>query len=177
LAGPARSDLRAELADWLDVFYAEFFVPRGEVMAAHFDAFLDHFERLGWIERRDGETRATEKGMSHLAFLAEQTRGVVEVYYATFAAVSAMDVELGRKALMKIATDQFARANLVGEVECPESVNDTTIANAIALLVDRGVLALGAEPGKKSEVPYVRGPSFGDLVPMRERLASVLSAR
>jgi len=177
LAGPSRGDLRVELGDWLDVFYAEFFVPRGEVLAAHCDAFLDHFERLGWMERRDGELRATEKGTAHLAFLAEQTRGVVEVYYATFASVSGLEEDIGRKALLKLATDQFKRADLLGEVERPESVNDTTIGNAIALLVDRDVLALGEEKGKKGEVSYVQGPSFGDLVSLRERLASVLSAR
>jgi glycerol-3-phosphate O-acyltransferase len=177
LVGPVRGDLRAELGNWLDIFYAEFFVPRGEVLAAHCDAFLDHFERLGWIERRDGELRATEKGTPNLAFLAEQTRGVVEVYYATFASVSALEEELGRKALMKAATEQFERADLLGEVDRPESVNDTTIANAIALLIDLGVLAPGEETGKKGEVSYGRGPAFGDLVSLRERLAAVLSAR
>ena len=43
--------------------------------------------------------------------------------------------------------------------------------------VDRGVLALSAETGKKGEVSYVRGPAFGDLVALRERLALVRSAR
>jgi len=177
LAGPTRSDLRPELSEWLSIFYPEFFVPRGEVLAAHFDAFLDHFERMAWIERRDRELRATEKGTPHLAFLAEQTRGVVEVYYATCASVAMLEESIGRKALLKSVGAQFERADLLGEVDRPESVNDTTIGNAIALLLDRGILAIGAEAGKKGEVSYVAGSAFGELVPLRERLAAALSAR
>ena len=47
LAGPAGPETRRELADWLDLFYTEFFTPRGEVLASHIDAFADHFERRG----------------------------------------------------------------------------------------------------------------------------------
>jgi len=177
LAGPTRADLRAEITEWLEIFYAEFFVPRGEVLAAHFDAFLDHFERMAWIERRDGQLRATEKGAAHLAFLAEQTRGVVEVYYATCASVAALAEPIGRKALLKAVGAQFERADLLGEVDRPESVNDTTIGNAVALLLDRGILAIAGESGKKNGVNYTPGPAFGELVPLRERLAAALSAR
>jgi len=177
LAGPARADLRGELAEWLDLFYPEYYVPRGEVLAAHFDAFIDHFERLGWAERSDGQLRATEKGVLHFAFLAEQTRGVVEVYYATFAAVSGFEGDLTAKALARAATAQFERAGLLGEVLRPESINDTTIANAIALLVKRGVLERVPEAPKKGDVAYVRGPAFDNLPALRERLAAALSAR
>ena len=89
LASGSDQDPRQDLAWWLDLFYHEYFTPRGEVLAAHFDAFVDHFERFGWVERHEGELRATEKGVGILRFLAEQTEGIVEAYWATFAAVLA----------------------------------------------------------------------------------------
>jgi glycerol-3-phosphate O-acyltransferase len=177
LAGPAGAELRGDLAEWLDLFYSEYHIPRGEVLAAHFDAFVDYFERFGWVERSDGQVRATEKGASHFALLAEQTRGVVEVYYATFAAASGFEGALTAKGLVKAASAQFQRGDLLGEVLRPESVNDTTIANAIALLVKRGVLEPATEASKKGDTAYVQGPSFGDLPALRERLAVALSAR
>ena len=177
LSGPVGDDLRGELAEWLEIFYAEYYVPRGEVLAAHFDAFIDHFERLGWLERTDGQLCSTEKGAPHFAFLAEQTRGVVEVYYATFAAVSGFEGDLTGKVLVKAATAQFERADLLGEVLRPESLNATTIANAIALLERQGVLERALEAPKKGDVAYVRGPGFDDLPALRERLAAALSAR
>jgi glycerol-3-phosphate O-acyltransferase len=177
LAGPAGDDLRSDLGEWLDLFYSEYHSPRGEVLAAHFDGFIDYFERFGWVERSEGQVRATEKGAPHFTLLAEQTRGVVEVYYATFAAVSGFEGDLGAKALGKAAGAQFQRGDLLGEVLRPESVNETTIANAIALLVRRGILESAPEASKKGDTAYVQGPSFGDLPALRERLAAALSAR
>ena len=46
LRGGTQSELRDDLDFWLDLLYREFFVPRALVRAAHFDAFLDHFERI-----------------------------------------------------------------------------------------------------------------------------------
>ncbi len=177
VAGPARDELRGDLAEWLDLFYSEYHSPRAEVLAAHFDAFIDYFERFGWVERSDGQVRATEKGAPHFALLAEQTRGVVEVYYATFAAVSGFEGDLTAKGLVKAANAQFQRGDLLGELLRSESVNDTTIANAIALLVRRGVLEPAPEAFKKGDTAYVQGPSFGDLPALRERLAVALFAR
>jgi glycerol-3-phosphate O-acyltransferase len=121
--------------------------------------------------------RATEKGVPHFTLLAEQTRGVVEVYYATFAAVAGFEGDLTAKALVKAASAQFQRGDLLGEVSRPESVNETTIANAIALLVRRGVLEPAPETPRKGDTAYAQGPSFGDLPALRERLAAALSAR
>ena len=82
LAGPAGPEARRELAEWLDLFYTEFFTPRGEVLASsHRRLPADHFERCGWLEKSGGELRATEKGRPGFRFLAEQTRGIVEAYY------------------------------------------------------------------------------------------------
>ena len=180
LSGPSREDLRQELASWIDLFYWEFFSPRGEVLAAHFDAFLDHFERHGRIERHDGELRATEKGAPYFRFLAEQTRGVVEVYYATFAAVLGAEGPLLSKALQKAAQEQYQRSDLLGEVARPEAANPVTFANAVDCLVRTRVLerAPAGPLGERSrDVAYVRGEAFDDLPAMRERLATALAAR
>ncbi len=178
LAGPAPVDLRAELAEWLDLFYSEYYIPRGEILAAHFDAFVDHFERIGCVELGNGRLCVTEKGASRFAFLAEQTRGVVEVYSATIAAVAAVEGDMTYKGLINAATEQFQRSELLGEALCPESLNETTIENALALLVKRGILERSSEKvAKKGDIAYLRGADFGDLVALRERLASALSAR
>ena len=179
LAGPAGPELRRELGDWLDLFYYEFFTPRGEVLAAHLDAFVDHFERFGWLERKEGELRVTEKGVPTCRFLAEQTRGVVEAYYATVAAVLAAvsDGELViLKELRKAASEQFERAQLLGEVDRREAANPVTFANAVDLLVRRRILER-AEKASKGEDAFVRGDGFGELPALRERLAGALSAR
>jgi len=179
LAGPVGPELRREIADWLDLFYYEFFTPRGEVLAAHLDAFVDHFERFGWLERKEGELRVTEKGVPTCRFLAEQTRGVVEAYYATVAAVpeAVSDGEpVILKELRKAASEQFERAQLLGEVDRREASNPVTFANAVDLLVRRRILER-AEKASKGEDAFVRGDGFGELPALRERLAGALSAR
>jgi glycerol-3-phosphate O-acyltransferase len=170
-------DPRQALAWWLDLFYHEYFAPRGEVLAAHFDAFVDHFERFGWVERRDGALHATEKGVGILRFLAEQTQGLVEAYWATFAAVVATPGVFTGRGLARAAREQFERAQLLGEVGRPEASNPVTFANAIELLVRRGVL-VRAQPTAGRErvrdVLYERGPAFDELPALRDRLASAL---
>jgi glycerol-3-phosphate O-acyltransferase len=175
LEGPSGTSLRQELAAWIDLFYHEFFIPRGELMAAHFDALLDHFERLGFTERIDGNPRPTEKGDGYLRFLAEQTSGLVEAYYATFTAVLAAEEGFSAKALAKTAQAHFERAALLGEVRRREAANPVTFGNAVELLVRRGILArTHGEEGR--DVTYQRGPAFDDLTALRERLATALSA-
>ncbi len=176
LSGPSLEDLRQELANWLDLFYYEFFTPRGEVLAAHFDAFIDHFDRLGWVERSDGQLRATEKGAPYLHFLAEQTRGFVEAYYATFAAVLSAEGTLTLKELREAAREQFERARILGEAGRPEADNPVTFANAVDLLVRSRILEPAPEAPRGQDA-FVRGEAFGDLQALRERLATALSAR
>jgi predicted transcriptional regulator len=82
------------------------------------------------------------------------------------------------KGLVNAATEQFQRSELLGEVLRPESLNETTIENALALLVKRGILERSAEKvAKKGDIAYLRGSDFGNLVALRERLAAALSAR
>ena len=181
LAGPSSdTDLRQDLASWLDLFYGEFYAPRGEVMAAHFDALLDHFARFGWVERSEGHLRVTEKGTPSFRRLAEQTRGVVEVYYATFAAALGLQGSMSAKALQKAAEEQYERSEMLGEVDRREAANAITFANAVDVLVRLGALELApnAEGASRArDLSYVPGVAFDDLAALRERLATALAAR
>jgi glycerol-3-phosphate O-acyltransferase len=177
LRGADRESLRRDLATCLDLFYSEYHTSRAEMLATHFDAFLDHFERHGWVEHRDGQLRASEKGVPHLTFLAEQTRGVVEVYYATVLAVAAEEGDVTTRALIKAATEQFERADLLGEVLRSESVNENTIGNAVSLLAERNILEPVAGAARRGETVYRRGPAADDLPALRELLAAALAPR
>jgi glycerol-3-phosphate O-acyltransferase len=180
LAGTTASELREDLSFWLDLFYQEFFVPRGELMAAHLEAFADYFERKGVITRRAGRLEAAEKGVAYLRFLAEQTRGMLEVYYAAMGAVLAADeVVTGRRIALRVQ-EQFERSQLLGEVSRREAANPVTFANAIDVFVRRRILdRTRAEAGRDStrDSLYTRGPAFEELAPLRERLAAALGAR
>jgi glycerol-3-phosphate O-acyltransferase len=176
LSGTTRDDLRNDLSSWLDIFYFEFFTPRGEVLAAHFDAFLDHFERFGWLERNETDLRATEKGVGYFEFLSEQTRGFVEVYHATSSAVLGMDRPLTTKDLSQAAREQLHRYELLGEVAGRETANDTTFNNAVALLERLAIIERDPKAAGK-DVPYVRAEAFDDLPALQERLAFALAAR
>jgi glycerol-3-phosphate O-acyltransferase len=175
LRGARDEELREDLAFWLDLFYTEFFVPKGTILGFQVDAFLDYFERIGVLERRDGALAATEKGRPYFAFLAEQTRGLLESYYATFSALLGADGALPRKQVEKQAAAQFERSELLGEVRRPEGENPVTVANALELLTRRGVLAV--RKGERGERLYARGPSFEQLAALRERLAAALASR
>ncbi|MFP8880534.1 MAG: 1-acyl-sn-glycerol-3-phosphate acyltransferase [Myxococcota bacterium] len=176
LSSPKIDDVRAELPVWLDLFYFEFFTPKGEVLASHVDAFIDHFERFGWIERSGDRLDATEKGVSYFRFLAEQTRGIVEVYYATSNAVLAMRGSMSRKSLLKAADDHYGRSELLGEVARREAANETAFRGSLDLMERRGILE--PDPDSAGKEPMYRpGPVFDDVVTLRRRLAAALAAR
>lgn len=175
-AGCTPEQLREDLRFWLDFFHHELFTPRGLVLAAHFDAYLDYFERLEVIERHDGRWRASEKGASYLRRLAMQTRGLVEVYAAAFSSVLA-DPELGgQRRLTKRLVEGFARAELLGEVAATEVSNPATFQGALDALVRRGVLVRERPAGARESV-YARGPAFDELAGLAERLAGALVGR
>jgi glycerol-3-phosphate O-acyltransferase len=165
---------------WLDLLYREFFVNRGEVLAAHFTAFVDHFERRGWIVREGDVLRATAEGESHFRFLAEQTRASFESYYAAFSAVLNQELPASRKEFVKAARQAFDRASLLGIVDLPEAANTVSFGNAIDLMLQRGILTRApAEAGAagKGEAKLVRGPAFAELRSDQELLAAALGDR
>jgi hypothetical protein len=150
-------ELRTDLSDWLDLFYYEFFTPRGEVLAAHFDAFVDHFERVGWIERNDGIIRPTGAGVENFEPLAEQTQGFIDVYYATAGAVMSMQGPLTPKELIKAAREQLHRAEILGELAAGRAAeSDTTFMNALAQLERYRILGPGGV-GRSSALRERRG--------------------
>jgi len=177
LSDTTLGELRSDLSYWLDLFYYEFFTPRGEVLAAHFDAFLDHFERLGWIERSAASIRPTGLGVENFESLAEQTQGFIDVYYATASAVASMEEPLTAKELIKAAQEQLDRAEILGEVAIGrKTTSETTFMNALAQLERYRIIGRDLEASDK-EAPFGRGESFGDLEALRERLAFALNAR
>jgi glycerol-3-phosphate O-acyltransferase len=177
LSDATLGELRSDLSYWLDLFYYEFFTPRGEVLAAHFDAFLDHFERLGWIERSAGSIRPTGLGVESFESLAEQTQGFIDVYYATASAVAAIEEPLAAKQLIEAAQEQLDRAEILGEVAVGrKTTSETTFMNALAQLERYRIIQRDPEASGK-DVPFERGEAFEDLADLKERLAFALTAR
>jgi glycerol-3-phosphate O-acyltransferase len=174
LAGGAQDALRDDLRFWLDLFHNELFTQRPLVLAAHFEAFLDYFERLEVVERHENHWRASEKGAAYLHRLAMQTRGLVEVYAAAFSSVLS-DTELGSaKNLTRRASEAFARSVLLGEVEATEVSNRATFQGALDELVRRSIL-VRERPAGAREAVYTRGPAFDELAALVERLAGAVS--
>jgi glycerol-3-phosphate O-acyltransferase len=170
-------ELRSDLSEWLDLFYYEFFTPRGEVLAAHLDAFVDHFERAGWIERNAGVIRPTGMGVDNFASLSEQTQGFIDVYYATASAVLSMQGPLTPKELIKSAREQLDRAEILGEVAVGrKATSDTTFMNALEQLERYRIIGRAPEASGK-DVPFESGEAFEDLAALKERLAFALTAR
>ena len=175
LQGVSTRQLRGDLDFWLDLLYREFFAPRAIVHAAQIDAFLDHFERLGVLERGEDLLRATEKGHAYLGFLAEQTRSLLEAYYGVLSVLLALEEPVPERTLEKESEAQFRRLHRVGEVSRIEGWNTVTFKNALELLARRGVLTQRHHDAR--ETAWGRGPAFDELPALRERLASALLAR
>ena len=174
LQGTTVPELRQDLDFWLDLLYREFFAPRAIVHAAQLDAFLDHFERLGALERSQDQLRATEKGRDYLLFLAEQTQALLEAYYGVLSSLQALEEPVPERTLEKETEAQFRRLHRVGEVTRLEGWSRVTFQNALALLAQRGVLV---EHGAARERAWGRGPAFDELPALRERLARALLGR
>jgi glycerol-3-phosphate O-acyltransferase len=170
-------ELRSDLSYWLDLFYYEFFTPRGEVLAAHFDAFIDHFERVGWVERSGRILRPTGAGVGNFEFLAEQTQGWIDVYYATAGGVISLEEPRTSKELLKAAQEQLDRAEILGEIAAGRGVvSETTFMNALEQLERYRMIQRDPEASGK-DVPFERGEAFEDLADLKDRLAFALTAR
>ena len=175
LEGASPEGLREDLRFWLDLFYEELFTPRGFVMAAHFDAYLDYFERLGVVERRDGRLAPSEKGRAYLRRLAMQTRPLIEVYAAAFGAALG-EPKLGTsRQLARRAEEGFTRGILLGEMVHREAGSPAGFHGAFDALLRRGVLERVRAEGERDTV-YVRGAAFDELSGLIERLAGALRA-
>jgi glycerol-3-phosphate O-acyltransferase len=181
LRGGARDEVIARQAEWLELFHGEFFVARGPELDAHVAAFLAHFDALGWLERGAAELRASDVGVPHLAFLAEQMRAVLESYLVATTAVAQQAEPIARRALEKRIGEQYERSALLGEIELPEANSAVTFGNAVELFLRREILApvaAGERRGSDRREPLLgRGPAWAELAVLRERLATALRAR
>ncbi len=175
-SGATLRALREDLGFWLDLLYREFFAPKATVLGLQLEAFLDYFERMGVLEHVEDQYRVTEKDRGYIAFLAEQTRSLIEAYYATCSTIQELEESSTAKQLEKSAEAQFARAHLLGEIQRTEGWNPVTFRNALDLLIRRGILEAQADE-KDRERRYHRGEAFEDLADLRDRLAAALGAR
>ena len=166
--------LRENVTFWLDLLDVEWFAPRAEAQTAQFDAFLEAFTHGGVIERSGDRVRANESGRALLAFLAEQTRSVLEAYYVAFCTVESLAAPSTASALEKASETYHRRAQLLGEVRRPEGWNPVTFKNALDLMAQRRVLT--SAPDAEREAAYERGPAFAELAPLRARLAAELAS-
>jgi glycerol-3-phosphate O-acyltransferase len=165
--------LREHVSLWLELLDVEWFAPLGERQAAQISACLAAFEGAGLVERSGERLRATEAGRASLAFLAEQTRSVLEAYYVACCTVESLVEPATAAAIEKDSETYHRRAQLLGEVRRPEGWNPVTFKNALELMARRGVLA--AVPDAPRETRYARGPAFAELAGLRARLAAELA--
>ena len=91
----------------------------------------------------------------YFAFLAEQTRGLLEAYYATFSALLAAEGAVTAKQLEKLAAEQFERAELLGEVRRREGVEPGDVRQR-ARPADAPRRARAAAPGDGEGRPPLR---------------------
>ncbi len=176
LRGMSSQALRQELVWWLDLFEFEFFIPRGEILAAHFDGFLDAFMRFGLLKSVGDELQTTELGEPYFQLVAAQTQAVIETYYALFQSVVQGPEWQSRKQLLHSAQESWNRLQLLGKVQRPEAAHPVTFGNATALLLARNILAeKRLEPD--AEPVYTRGEQFEALTELSERLATAVAGR
>jgi len=176
LRGGTERELTQDLDFWLDLLYREFFAPKALVQSAQRSAYLDYFERIGVLERREDQLRATEKGQAYFGFLAEQTRSLLEAYHAAFSAIAESEAPQTAKQLEKAAEEQFRRAILITEVHSAEGWNPVTFRNALELLARRGIVEKQPAEGR-ADALYASGEAHGDLSVLLGRLAGALGSR
>jgi len=157
------------------IFEHEFFAAKSDARRDDAGLALEHFARCGFAEERDGLWRATEAGEPFLRSLAEQTRGLVEVYAAVCDVALEQRGSIARRELEKLANARVERARLLGEAERVEALNPTTLGNALDWLLRSEVLARAS--GSESSGELVRGERFDALESMRDRLAADLAER
>ena len=108
--------------------------------------------------------------------LAAQTAGVLEVYRCLFETVRQSEPRFLRRELLEHATAAFERSRLVGETSRVEALNETTLSNAIDLLLRQGVIEEDRQaPVHSREAELARGESWDRLTELSERLAGALS--
>ncbi|MDP6979613.1 MAG: 1-acyl-sn-glycerol-3-phosphate acyltransferase [Myxococcota bacterium] len=140
LAGARGEDLARDLDVWHSLFYQEFYVPKSGVSPQTCERLLGWFAEKGYMVQRDGLWVPTKTGRPVFENLAEQTRGVVDVFSVACAVAADMSEEMTRKDFIKRMGTAYESASMLGEARRVEAANDTTFSNAADLLISRGVL-------------------------------------
>jgi glycerol-3-phosphate O-acyltransferase len=180
LPGSSRSELEAELPRWQWIFEREFFAARSHERRGDAARLLAHFNREGWLDE-DAGGRLQVKPSAEVFFLslAEQTRGLLELYTLVCEAVLEVRGAVVARELPKAVEGRFERARILGEAVRGEALNPTTVENALAWLVREGVLV--REPvrddQRSGETVYGPGEEWAALESLRARLAAGLVER
>ena len=160
---------------WQLIFEHEFFAARSDERRGDAARLLAHYERQGWAAERDGLWRATEAGEPFLRSVAEQTRGLIEIYAVVCDVVLAQDGAVARKELTKLVTARFERARVLGEAERSEALNPTTVGNVLDWLVREEILKRDGD--QASGADFAQGERWDRLVGVRDELAAALAER
>jgi glycerol-3-phosphate O-acyltransferase len=173
-----REELRDDLRFWQELLYREYFMPRDEILASRFDGLVDYFETRGWLRvSADGKLVVTPLGGDPFASFENQTRGILEVYLSLFDVFFDQPPGLRRKDIFKRAKANFERARVLGDATRLEALNETTLANALDLLLRSDVVV--EEPGKGAprDPAFGKGARWEDLGSLFETLAGALAGR
>lgn len=180
LAGCSRKELEEDLQRWQWIFEREFFAARSSERQGDAALLLAHFQRQGWAAEDDGgRWQGRRAGEPFLRSLAEQTRGLLELYAVVCEAVLEAGGAVGAKELPKAVQARFERARILGEAARGEALNPTTVANALAWLVRERVLAkqIPQDAEGAGDPAYGPGEEWAALESLRARLATALAER
>ena len=172
LTGATRGALRTELAFWLDFFYEEFFAPKGPLMAAQFDAVLDHFEERGALTRTGEVLRLGEKGRARIAFLAGQTRALFELHHAVFTVLARFDTTVTPAEFENLVKSEFQHALLRERYRLAEAFHADGVRAIVNRARRRGWLKdASTRGGTRALAP---GANIGEAPALCARLAAAL---
>ncbi len=163
--GRSDDEALAAACDWLDVLRSEFFPPARERLG---EILRDHLEALRALGPRDGAA-----AREWVELLSAQLVPTLLAYRAVWSAALDGDGSGEVAALLAGARDRVRRALLLGESRYPEAENPSALENALAFLVEEGVLR--CEMGlRKRGARLAPGARFEELEGLAARLASAL---
>ena len=179
LSRRAPRDIQEDLEAWLEVFYHEYYVAR-DLFHSRGEAVADYFEEIGWAIRAEERWEPTQEGISVLAALAEQTRGVIE-FYDTVVRILKRDGGEGlRTQLLADAHTAFENAKILGTARRKEAATDTSFDDAMTWLASRKIIEIEhirVGKRKQRETRYAPGEAWEEIEGVASLLASALTDR
>jgi glycerol-3-phosphate O-acyltransferase len=171
LTGLRGAALKDEVSWWLNLYRWEFPLPEREAVAAQLGWLLEYFRTEGAIAAGDGDAVNAEHPL--IQGMSGMLDNFCEAYWMT-AQTLARTVNGGtpQKALLDAIRKRYAAGLLLGEVRKPEGNSTVTLGNALSRYAETGFIAVTAGKGRERVVR--RGPQFGELGGMEQRLAAYL---